>query len=248
MLRNPRRTRAGVRRRGPAGRSQESRAQEVLELALHTDERLAGMPVEKRQDLLDLLDVEVAVTSEVPGALRRDGCLFETWFEEHGLLVPSALTEEQWDRIAGLFPVLRTGPKVVPPRMAFEASLYKARTGLAWKDLPGSVTGGHRHQTVYQRALMQLKSGAWEQAVRALGSYEGTPVPPTYALPDLHITASFDPRLTSLPRTAGDGESSVAEEGAERSFSSCSWPTPASSTPTTARSCAPCSGPVTPAA
>nr|WP_042444288.1 recombinase family protein [Streptacidiphilus jiangxiensis] len=221
--------------------AQEERAQEVLELALHTEERLADMPVEKRQDLLGLLDVEVEVTSDVPGSLRRDGCLFEMWFEDHGELVPPALTDGEWERVAGLFPVLRAGPKIVPPRMAFEASLYKARTGLAWKDLPGTVTGGHRHHTVYQRALMQLKSGAWEQAVRALGPYDGTPVPPTYLLPDLHITASFDPRLSSLPRTAGDGESNVTGEGAERSFSSCSWPTRASSTATTAASCGRCS-------
>ncbi|SEM78582.1 recombinase family protein [Streptacidiphilus jiangxiensis] len=221
--------------------AQEERAQEVLELALHTDERLADMPVENRQDLLDLLDVEVAVTSDVPGSLRRTGCPFETWFEDRDLLVPPALTEERWSSIAGLFPVLRVGPTVVPPRLAFEASLYKARTGLAWKDLPDAITEGRRPHSVYQRALMQMKSGAWEQAVRALGSYEGTPVPPTYALPDLHITASFDPRLSSLPRAASDGESSVTGEGAERSFSNCLWHTPAYFLVTTAASCGPCS-------
>ncbi|WP_327412641.1 transposase [Streptomyces sp. NBC_01233] len=100
--------------------------------------------MDKKRDLLELLDVQVVVTSEVPGALRSGGCLFESWFAREGRLVPPQLAEDQWSQVEHLFPQPKKQSRVVPPRLAFEASLYKVRHGLMWKDLPSAVTQGQR--------------------------------------------------------------------------------------------------------
>ncbi|MEW1719918.1 recombinase family protein [Streptomyces sp. NPDC093109] len=222
---------------------QETRANEILNLALQARPELDDLPVEKKRDLLELLDVQVVVTSEVPGALRSGGCPFESWFDREGLLVPPQLTEDQWSRVEGLFPRPKKQSRVVPPRLAFEASLYKVRHGLMWKDLPDEVTQGQRPQALYQRALGYLKSGVWESAVLALDASGGTPVPPLYVLPDLHITGTFDPRLSGPTRRAVASEDVKTPEGAPTHVSSSSWRIPASSTATTARSCGLCRPP-----
>ncbi|MFJ7589840.1 recombinase family protein [Streptomyces sp. NPDC097617] len=220
---------------------QEARANEILDLALQARPRLDDLPVAKKRDLLDLLDVQVVVTSEVPGALRSGGCLFESWFDGRRHLVPPPLTDDRWSQVEDLFPKPKKLSRVVPPRLAFEASLHKVRNGVMWKDLPDQVTQGHRPQGLYQRALDYLKTGVWESAVLALGERDGTAVPPLYGLPDLHITGTFDPRLSG-PTRRGVGDGAVGtHEGAPTSVSSCSWPTPVSSTATTGRSCARCS-------
>ncbi|WP_123531234.1 transposase [Streptomyces sp. 840.1] len=183
------------------------------------------------------------VTSSVPGALRNAGCPFEAWFQKHTRTVPPTLTDEQWTSVEDLFPRPKRQSRIVPPRLAFEASLHEVRHGLMWKDLPEHVIQGQRPQSLYQRALEYLKTGAWERAVCALGDYGGTPVPPFYGLPDLHITGIFDPRLGGPANCDAAGRDATTFEGAPAHISSCSWPAPASSTATTARSCAPCSGP-----
>ncbi|MFI1302359.1 transposase [Streptomyces sioyaensis] len=226
---------------------QEGRAKEVLELALEMRPQLDHLPLGKKRELLDLLDVRVEVTSDVPGNLRNKGCPFEAWFSDNERLVPSPLTDEQWSRIEDQFPRPKKKSRVVPPRVAFEASLHKVRHGLPWNDLPESVTQGQNPQAIYQRALTYLKIGAWERAVYALGDYVGTPMPPLYQLPDLHITGTFDPRLCTPPEPVGieaDAEGArhqTTRGGAAARFSSCSPPTPGSSTATTDRSCGPCS-------
>ncbi|WP_234363644.1 transposase [Streptomyces sp. TN58] len=220
---------------------QEARANEILDLALQARPKLDVLPAEKKRDLLELLDVQVVVTSDVPGALRGGSCAFEEWFHREGRLVPPQLTEDQWAQVEALFPRPKKQTRVVPPRVAFEASLYKARHGLMWKDLPDEITLGHRPQSLYQKALGYLKTGVWERAVLALGECAGSPVPPLYGLPDLHITGTFDPRLSGPPRGGVTSEDAAGPEGAPALASNCSWPTRASSTATTGRSCAPCS-------
>ncbi|GAA3388803.1 recombinase family protein [Streptomyces roseoviridis] len=220
----------------------EERVHEVIDQALDVAPRLAALEFAERLDLLDLVDIEVRVTSHVPGMVRNAGCPFEGWLEERGQLVPPELTDDEWQRVAACFPVPKKKTRIVPPRVAFEASLYKVRHGLQWKDLPEEVLQGHRPTSIYQRALGYLKDGSWGAAVRALGDYEGTSLPPLYVLPDLDITGSFDPALATLPEptVSCDDDETTCEGVAERKSSS-SWPTPASSTATTAGSCGPCS-------
>src|SRR5579859_8123198 len=48
-----------------------------------------------------------------------------------------ALTDEQWERVQGLLPGQRTGPKATRgDRLFIDAVIYRAKTGIAWRDLP----------------------------------------------------------------------------------------------------------------
>jgi len=50
-----------------------------------------------------------------------------------------ALTDEQWERIAGLFPPRKaTGRKPRDRRQIMDAILWVLRTGAPWRDLPAS--------------------------------------------------------------------------------------------------------------
>lgn len=116
----------------------------------------------------------------VPGALRNAGRRFETWFDDHERLVPPALTDEQWACVEDLFPRPKKQSRIVPPRLAFEASLHKVS---ARPDVEGPPAARHPRaapQGLYQRALEYLNTGVWERAVCALGDYDGTPAPPLY--------------------------------------------------------------------
>ncbi|WP_330299396.1 recombinase family protein [Streptomyces sp. NBC_00503] len=178
-----------------AAQRQEIRARRVLEGGVDVQRRLDLLDVEQRLELLDLLGVEVRTVTKVPGAVRAAGCLFEAWFNERQRAVPRPLTDDQWAALASCFPVPRKRSRVVPPRVAFEAALYKVRHGIRWDALPVGVLQGQRPQGVYQRALGYLKDGYWQRAVDALGDYEGTAVPPLYVLPDIDITCTFDASL-----------------------------------------------------
>lgn len=48
-----------------------------------------------------------------------------------------ALTDGQWARLQRVLPVQRTGPRsMLGDRLFIEAVLYRAKTGLPWRDLP----------------------------------------------------------------------------------------------------------------
>lgn len=60
------------------------------------------------------------------------------------------LSDEQWIQISGLFPKYRTGrPTKLDNRTAFNAILWIARSGAAWRDLPEERYGSWK--TVYTR-------------------------------------------------------------------------------------------------
>ncbi|MFJ3905462.1 transposase [Streptomyces sp. NPDC090025] len=128
----------------------------------------------------------------MPGvAVRGAGCPFEAWFDEHHRAVPPPLTDEQWAEPASCLPPPRKKSRVVPPRVAFEASLYKVRHGIQWKTLPERVLKGQRAQSVHQRALGYFHRGHWQRAVCVLGDYQDTAAPPRYVLPDIDITCTL---------------------------------------------------------
>ncbi|WP_156639360.1 transposase, partial [Levilactobacillus koreensis] len=59
------------------------------------------------------------------------------------------LEDDQWKRIASLFPPYRTGrPSKIDDRTAFNAILWVMRSGAAWRDLPERYGAW---QTVYSR-------------------------------------------------------------------------------------------------
>ncbi|MFD6076262.1 recombinase family protein [Streptomyces hydrogenans] len=181
-----------------AGR-RKARADQILEHGLDLENRLSLLTREQRFALLDLLEVEVRIVSDVPGAVRSGGCPFEAWFADCHRTVPPPLSDEQWAELASCFPQPRKRSRVVPPRVAFEASLYKVRHGLQWDALPESVLQGQRSRSVYQRALKYLHDGCWQRAVCALGDYEGTALPPLYFLPDIEVTCALEPSWMNAP-------------------------------------------------
>ncbi|MFI0146353.1 recombinase family protein [Streptomyces globisporus] len=198
--------RDAVAERIAVARRQETRAEQALENGLDVERRLDRLTVEQRIELLDLLDVQVRTVSDVPGAVRGKGCPFEAWFGEHHRAVPPPLTDEQWTELASCFPQPRKRARVVSPRVAFEASLYKVRHGIQWDATPECVLEGQRVRSVYQRALTYLHGGYWQSALCALGDYQGTAVPPQYVLPDVNITCRFDASLMTRPEYSSSGE------------------------------------------
>lgn len=83
------------------------------------------------------------------------------------------LTPEQWRRIDYLFPRPhgRKGfVQSVSNRKAFEAVLYRARTGCPWRDLPGSFGPWH---TIYMRWSRWVAAGVPQRVMRALQQEAG---------------------------------------------------------------------------
>ena len=58
------------------------------------------------------------------------------------------MTEEQWEQICDLFPTAKTGKPPKENRLLFNAILWIARSGSAWRDLPERYGSW---KTVYSR-------------------------------------------------------------------------------------------------
>ena len=70
-----------------------------------------------------------------------------------------ALTEAQWRRLQKVLPRQRAGPKAkLGDRLFIEAVLYRARTGLPWRDLPERFGPW---KTVYNRFYNWAKRRYW---------------------------------------------------------------------------------------
>jgi transposase len=76
-----------------------------------------------------------------------------------------ALTDQQWVRLQQLLPS-RRGPKSnLGDRLFIDAVLYRAKTGLPWRDLPERFGPW---KTVYNRFCSWARAGLWEQIFREL--------------------------------------------------------------------------------
>lgn len=58
------------------------------------------------------------------------------------------ITDEQWEQICCLFPIAKTGRPPKDNRLMFNAILWLARSGSAWRDLPERYGSW---KTVYSR-------------------------------------------------------------------------------------------------
>lgn len=58
------------------------------------------------------------------------------------------MTDEQWEQIRSLFPAYKTGRPPKDNRLMFNAILWIARSGAAWRDLPARYGSW---KTVYSR-------------------------------------------------------------------------------------------------
>ena len=77
-----------------------------------------------------------------------------------------ALTEAQWARVLPLLPRKRTGPKALRgDRLFVEAVIYRAKTGMQWRDLPERFGPW---KSVYNRFSNWAKKGHWATIFREL--------------------------------------------------------------------------------
>lgn len=71
-----------------------------------------------------------------------------------------ALTDEQWARIESILDSSRPGPKPkIGDRAFIDAVLYRAKTGVPWRDLPERFGPW---KSIYNRFSNWAKTGIWE--------------------------------------------------------------------------------------
>ena len=81
-----------------------------------------------------------------------------------------ALTDAQWRRLQPVLPKQKAGPAAIRgDRLFIEAVLYRARTGLPWRDLPERFGPW---KSVYNRFSNWAKRGYWQAIFRALQEEE----------------------------------------------------------------------------
>lgn len=77
-----------------------------------------------------------------------------------------ALTDEQWDRVRAVLPSTRPGPpSKLGDRAFIDAVLFRARTGVPWRDLPERFGPW---KTVYNRFYNWSRDGRWAAIFKAL--------------------------------------------------------------------------------
>src|SRR5512136_612717 len=76
------------------------------------------------------------------------------------------LTDKQWARLERVLPPQKTGPESIGgDRLFIEAVLYRAKTGMPWRDLPERFGPW---KSVYNRFANWAKKGRWELIFKAL--------------------------------------------------------------------------------
>jgi transposase len=76
------------------------------------------------------------------------------------------LTDEQWSQVRKLLPKRRQGPKSkIGDRQFVDAVLYRAKTGVPWRDLPERFGPW---KTIYNRFSNWADRGVWELIFKAL--------------------------------------------------------------------------------
>jgi transposase len=77
-----------------------------------------------------------------------------------------ALTEEQWRRLEAEIPKQKAGPRATRgDRLFIEAVLFRAKTGLPWRDLPERFGPW---KSIYNRFNNWSKKGYWQLIFKAL--------------------------------------------------------------------------------
>jgi transposase len=77
-----------------------------------------------------------------------------------------ALTDDQWERLQRVLPRRRTGPQAkLGDRTFIEAVLFRAKTGLSWRDLPERFGPW---KSVYNRFSHWARARRWELIFRGL--------------------------------------------------------------------------------
>ena len=111
----------------------------------------------------------VTVASALPASATR-ACLPELWgwFADGGVMSRAAvLTDAQWQLIEPLMPSSdgKQGNQFRDHRQVVEGIIYRFRSGLAWRDLPGEFGPW---QTVWKRHRRFSADGTWDRIHTAL--------------------------------------------------------------------------------
>ena len=75
-----------------------------------------------------------------------------------------ALSDEQWQRLQAVLPATKQKTKI-SDREFIDAVLYRAKTGVPWRDLPERFGPWH---SVYNRFSRWTRRGIWKQIYKAL--------------------------------------------------------------------------------
>ena len=77
------------------------------------------------------------------------------------------LTDEMWARIEPLLPAVKgaMGKPMAPHRPLVEGSIFRLRTGVAWRDLPAEFGPW---QTVWKRHARFCRDGTWDKVLLVL--------------------------------------------------------------------------------
>jgi|SRR6516162_5477773 len=76
-----------------------------------------------------------------------------------------ALSDEQWQRLEAVMPSPQGRRSKISDREFVEAVLYRARTGIPWRDLPERFGPWHN---VYNRFSRWARRGHWKRIYKAL--------------------------------------------------------------------------------
>jgi transposase len=77
-----------------------------------------------------------------------------------------ALSDEQWQRLQPVLPKRKFGPRSkIGDREFVDAVLYRAKTGVPWRDLPERFGPW---KSVYNRFANWSRRGVWKQIYKAL--------------------------------------------------------------------------------
>jgi transposase len=76
-----------------------------------------------------------------------------------------ALTDEQWQRLQAVLPPPKGRRSHISDREFIDAVLYRAKTGVPWRDLPGHFGPWHN---IYNRFSNWARRGLWKHIYKAL--------------------------------------------------------------------------------
>src|SRR5438067_10381138 len=77
-----------------------------------------------------------------------------------------ALTDQEWERLQAVLPKRRSGPEAIRgDRLFVDAVVYRAKTGMPWRDLPERFGPW---KTVYNRFTRWAQRGVWKEIYKAL--------------------------------------------------------------------------------
>ncbi|MFE2846768.1 recombinase family protein [Streptomyces scopuliridis] len=203
--------RAMTARQAESTTTQEKSAQ-LVELAAMAHRTLNHLPLERQKEFMAAL--EVRVTFLAPPRRGRNGqpCALAAWFIQRELPVP-LLTDEGWAKIE---PVINHRPRGISPRMVMTGILYKARTGIPWRNLPALFGQTSTLRTYSGR---WRESGIWANAMQALSAAESTPLPAASEL-NTRIECFIEPRsLLRNGQSVRLGETTLWGDGTGKAFS-----------------------------